>query len=83
MTDAEPVVAQRVEIAAAPLVIHEHRSHPGRRPRRRKECYAPLPISIERGGLAGPRLTTVVAYLKGACHASYPTIRKSSATSSA
>ena len=29
-----------------------------------------------RGGLAGPRLTTVVAYLKGACHASYSTIRK-------
>ena len=76
MTDAEPVVAQRVEIAAAPLVIHEHRSHPGWCPCCRKECYAPLPISIERGGLAGPRLTTVVAYLKGACHASYSTIRK-------
>jgi transposase len=26
--------------------------------------------------LAGPRLTTVIAYLKGACHASYSTIRK-------
>lgn len=76
MTDAEPVVVQRVEIAAAPLVIHEHRSHPGWCPCCRKQCYAPLPISIERGGLAGPRLTTVVAYLKGACHASYSTIRK-------
>ena len=57
-------------------MIHEHRSHPGWCPCCRKECYAPLPISIERGGLAGPRLTTVVAYLKGACHASYSTIRK-------
>jgi transposase len=74
--DAEPIVAQRVEIAAAPLEIHEHRSHPGWCPHCRKECCAPFPLSIERGGLAGPRLTTVIAYLKGACHASYSTIRK-------
>jgi hypothetical protein len=76
VTDAQPIVAQRVEIAAVPLVIHEHRSHPGYCPCCRKEYFAPFPISIERGGLAGPRLTTVVAYLKGACHASYSTIRK-------
>jgi len=74
--DAEPIVAQRVEIAAVPLEIHEHRSHPGWCPCCQKTCYAPLPLSIERGGLAGPRLTTVIAYLKGACHASYSTIRK-------
>jgi transposase len=77
LTDAaEPIVAQRVEIAAVPLEVHEHRSHPGWCPHCRKECYAPFPLSIERGGLAGPRLTTVIAYLKGACHASYSTIRK-------
>jgi transposase len=74
--DAEPVVAQRVEIAAVPLEIHEHRSHPGWCPCCQRTCYAPFPLSIERGGLAGPRLTTVIAYLKGACHASYSTIRK-------
>src|SRR5262249_35471094 len=73
---AEPIVAQRVEIAAVPLEIHEHRSHPGWCPCCQKTCYAPFPLSIERGGLAGPRLTTVIAYLKGACHASYSTIRK-------
>lgn len=76
VTDAEPVVAQRVEIAAVPLVIHEHRSHPGFCPCCRKEFFAPLPIDVERGGLAGPRLTTVVAYMKGACHASFSTVRK-------
>jgi transposase len=74
--DDEPIVAQRVEIAAVPLEIHEHRSHPGWCPCCRRTCYAPFPLSIERGGLAGPRLTTVIAYLKGACHASYSTIRK-------
>jgi len=74
--DAEPIVAQRVEIAAVPLEIHEHRSHPGWCPCCQKTCYAPFPPSIERGGLAGPRLTTIIAYLKGGCHASYSTIRK-------
>jgi transposase len=37
-----------------------------------KVHYAPLPA----GGLFGPRLTALVAYLKGACHASFSTIRK-------
>ena len=72
----EPDIVQQVDIVAVPLVIHEHRSHPGWCPHCRKDCYAPLPFSIERGGLAGPRLTTVIAYLKGVCHASYSTIRK-------
>jgi transposase len=74
--DDEPIVVQRVDIAAVPLEIHEHRSHPGWCPHCRKEYYAPLPLSIERGGLAGPRLTTLIAYLKGGCHASFSTIRK-------
>ena len=33
-------------------------------------------MTIERGGLVGPRLITLIAYLKGACHASFSTIRK-------
>ncbi len=72
----EPDVVQQVDIVAVPLVIHEHRSHPGWCPLCRKDFYAPLPSSIERGGLSGPRLTTVIAYLKGVCHASFSTIRK-------
>jgi transposase len=74
--DDGPIVVQRVDIAAVPLEIHEHRSHPGWCPHCRKGYYAPLPTSIERGGLAGPRLTTLIAYLKGGCHASFSTIRK-------
>src|SRR5262249_45568582 len=77
VTDAEPpLVVQQVDIAAVPWEIQEHRSHPGWCPHCRKFRYAPLPLAIERGGLAGPRLTTVIAYLKGVCHASYSTIRK-------
>src|SRR4029079_9832721 len=35
-----------------------------------------LPSEIQRGGLVGPSLTTLIAYLKGACHASFSTVRK-------
>jgi transposase len=56
--------------------FEEHRAHPAWCPHCQKVHYAPLPSVIERGGLVGPRLTTLIAYLKGACHASFSTIRK-------
>ena len=56
--------------------IQEHRSHSGWCSHCRKECEPEWPLGIARGGLVGPRLTTLIAYLKGACHASYSTIRK-------
>jgi transposase len=74
---AEPtIVVQQVDITAPPLEIHEHRSHPGWCAHCGKTHYASLPGPIARGGLVGPRLTTVIAYLKGVCHASFSTIRK-------
>jgi transposase len=69
-------VVQQVEITDVPVLREEYRSHPGWCPHCCKVHYAPLPAGVERGGLAGPRLTTLIAYLKGACHASYSTIRK-------
>src|SRR3954463_4877191 len=69
-------VVQQVEIAEVPILIEEHRSHPGWCAHCCKVHYAPLPAAVASGGLAGPRLTTLIAYLKGACHASYGTIRK-------
>src|SRR5450755_3813440 len=71
-----PRVIQQVDINDVPLVIQEHRGHPGWCSHCQKQFEAPLPIGIERGGLVGPRLTTVIAYLKGVCHASYSTVRK-------
>src|SRR5512144_1241775 len=71
-----PRVIQQVDIHDVPLVIQEHRGHPGWCTQCRKAYEAPLPIGIERGGLVGPRLTTVIAYLKGVCHASFSTVRK-------
>jgi transposase len=69
-------VVQQLEIPEVPALIEEHRSHPGWCPACCQVHYAPLPAGVERGGLVGPRLTTLIAYLKGACHASYSTIRK-------
>src|SRR4051812_8829526 len=71
-----PQVVQQVDVREVPLSIQEHRSHPGWCPRCRKMHEAPLPPGIARGGLVGPSLTTLIAYLKGACHASYSTVRK-------
>ncbi len=71
-----PRVVQQVDVREVPLSIQEHRTHPGWCPSCRKMYEAPLPPGIARGGLVGPSLTTWIAYLKGACHASYSTIRR-------
>ena len=41
--DDEPIVVQQVDIAAVPLEIHEHRSHPGWCPHCRKDLLRPAP----------------------------------------
>ena len=73
---SEPRVIQQVEINQVPLSIQEHRGHSGWCSCCQKLYTAPLPIGIEHGGLVGPKLTTLIAYLKGVCHALFSTIRK-------
>jgi transposase len=74
-TTTPPRVVQQVEIGAVPILIEEHRALAGWCVHCQKIHYAALPSGIEKGGMAGPRLTTLIAFLKGACHASYSTIR--------
>jgi transposase len=74
--EATPRIVQQIDLPEVPVRIEEHRAHPSWCPHCRKVHYAGLPSVVERGGLAGPRLTTLIAYLKGACHASFSTIRK-------
>ncbi len=78
LEDAEkaPTVIQQVEIREVPLHIVEHRGHASWCPSCREFHYAPIPPSVVAGGLFGPRLTALVAYMKGVCHASFSTIRK-------
>jgi transposase len=73
---AEPRVIQQAELIAKPLSITEHRALAYWCPKCRKVHYAPLPASVEKTGLFGPKLTTLVAFMKGVCHASFSTIRK-------
>ena len=71
-----PKVIQQVEIVEVPIRIEEHRGLAFWCPSCQRMHYAPLPSAVTKGGLFGPRLTALVAYLKGACHASFSTIRK-------
>src|SRR3954451_25130197 len=61
----EARVIQQMDVPAVPVLIEEHRSHPGWCPNCCKVHYPALPPEVERAGLVGPRLTTLIAYLKG------------------
>lgn len=73
---AVPRVVQQVEIEAMPLRITEHRGRAHWCPSCRQVHYAPLPAPVTKAGLLGPRLTALVAFLKGVGHASFSTIRQ-------
>ncbi len=69
-------VVQQAELVEKPVEIVEHRAESCWCERCKKVVYAPLPATVEAGGLLGPELTALVGYLKGVCHASFSTIRK-------
>ncbi|RPI59830.1 MAG: IS66 family transposase [Planctomycetaceae bacterium] len=71
-----PDVLQQIEIAETPTVVTEHRGLAYWCPHCQKFHYAPLPDAVVKAGLFGPRLTALVAFMKGVCHASFSTIRK-------
>lgn len=69
-------VLQQVEVVAQPIRVTEHRSRICRCGKCQKEFTAPIPREVQKAGLVGPQLTTLVGYLKGVCHCSFSTIRK-------
>jgi transposase len=72
----KPEVLQQVEIVDTPTVVTEHQGLAYWCPHCRKVHYAPMPEAVVKAGLFGPRLTALVAFMKGVCHASFSTIRK-------
>jgi transposase len=68
-------VVQQIEICRPPLTIEQHTCPEYWCASCRRSFKAPLPLHIQKGGLVGPQLTALIAYMKGACHASYSTIR--------
>ncbi len=70
-----PHVIQQVDVPPTDLHIEEHRSYDSYCSRCDKIHHAPMPSHILGGGLVSIRLTSLIGYLKGFCHASYSTIR--------
>ena len=73
-----PKVIQQIELPLPSEMISVvgFRSHAGWCKKCQQVHYAPFDEATRRAGLLGARLTALVAYLKGACHCSYSTIRK-------
>jgi transposase len=69
------LVVQQVDVAPAQLTIEQHTCPEYWCVHCERSYKAVLPEHIVKGGLVGPRLTTLIAYLKGFCHASFSTIR--------
>jgi transposase len=70
------LVVQQVDVEPAKLTIQQHTCPEYWCCTCEKSYKAALPEHIAKGGLVGPRLTTLIAYLKGFCHASFSTVRK-------
>jgi transposase len=75
-TAEPPRIVQQIDLNPLTFTIEEHQSYLSWCPHCQKLLAAPLPPRVAEGGLLGPQLTALVAYLKGACHASFSTIRK-------
>jgi transposase len=73
---AQPQVVQQVDVEPEKLTIEQHTRPEYWCEHCQKPFKADLPKHIVKGGLVGLRLTTLIAFLKGFCHASYSTVRK-------
>jgi transposase len=68
-------LVQQVDFCPPQLTVQEHVSPEFWCGHCQRGYYAPMPSHIQKGGLVGPRLTALIAYLKGVCHASFSTVR--------
>lgn len=71
-----PRVLQQVELPVVSVRIEQHESVPQWCAGCKKVFHPQFPDELRAAGLAGPRLTALVGFLKGACHMSYSSIRK-------
>lgn len=64
----------QLELKDTPLDVHEYRARLYRNRLTDEIISARIPDNILVGGIAGPRLSAFVGFLKGRCHTSYTTI---------
>src|SRR3954470_15658164 len=68
-------VVQQVDFCPPQLTVEEHTSPEFWCGHCHRGFYAARPCHVEKGAVVGPRLTALIAYLKGVCHASFSTVR--------
>jgi transposase len=68
-------VVQQVDFEPPKLTVAQHTCPEYWCVHCQQSYKAALPQHIARGGLVGLRLTTLIAFLKGFCHASFSTVR--------
>jgi len=80
LKDLEPLnewrVVQQIELPKKLFIVTEYRARRYRCRRTGRIVTAPLPDDVVKPGLLGPRLSTLVCYLKGVCHTSYRTVQR-------
>ena len=64
----------QLELKDVPLDVHEYRARRYRHRVTGEIISAKIPAHLLAGGIAGPRLSAFVGFLKGRCHTSYTTI---------
>jgi len=72
----QPWIQHTAELPEKLTHITEHRRFGYVCPQCHKQHYACLPEGIHQGELFGPRLQSLVAYLKGALHGSYTSLEE-------
>jgi transposase len=66
---------QQVELLPKLFEVIEHRARLYRHRVTGQMVVAAMPDAVRRGGLGGPRLSSLIAYQKGACHMTYRVIQ--------
>jgi transposase len=75
-TDEPAKVLQQIEIKNVPMQVAEHLRRTQRCVKCGKHHLIPWPEDLKKAGLVGPRLTTLIGYVKSTCHMSFSSIRK-------
>lgn len=74
--DRDARFTQQIDLSQIQFTVEEHYCYAQRCVDCNKVHYANWPEDLKKAGLVGPRLTSLIAYLKGPCHMSYGAIRK-------
>jgi transposase len=69
-------VVQQVELPKKMFRVVEHRARKYRHVKTGRIVIAPMPATVRAGGLLGPKMTALMAFLKSGCHCSFSTIQR-------